>query len=342
MQEEAMLSMHIDGNSTCRQFLSGHKFTLQRHFNADGEYLLTRIYHACSTNAYRSSQGEFNYKNDFQCIPAALPFRPSRITPKPVVSGTQTAVVVGPAGEEIFTDKYGRVKVQFHWDRDGQYSADSSCWVRVATHWAGKRWGAIHIPRIGHEVVVDFLEGDPDNPIIVGSVYNADQMPAYLGQGPDSKHKHDPKISGIKSCSTPGGNGFNEIRFDDTKGKEQVFLHAEHDLDQRVENDSREIIHHDRHQIIGHSREGEKHGDQREEVFKDKHIKVHKDHIEHIGGNMEQLVGGIDGGPGNQDISLKGAKKETIGMDSHVHVKMNRNEKADMNQSLTVGLNQSE
>lgn len=342
MQEEAMLSMHIDGTSACRQFLTGHKFTLQRHFNADGEYLLTRIYHACSTNAYRSSQGEFRYKNDFQCIPAALPFCPSRNTPKPVVSGTQTAVVVGPAGEEIFTDKYGRVKIQFHWDRDGQYSADSSCWVRVATHWAGKRWGAIHIPRIGQEVVVDFLEGDPDNPIIVGSVYNADQMPAYLGQGPDSKHKHDPKISGIKTCSTLGGDGFNEIRFDDTKGKEQVFLHAEHNMDQRVENDSREIIHHDRHQIIGHSREGEKHGDQREEVFKDKHITIHKDHKEHIGGNMEQLIGGIDGGPGNQDISLNGAKKETIGMDSHVHVKMNRNEKVDINQSLNVGMNQQE
>jgi type VI secretion system secreted protein VgrG len=341
MQEEAALSIRIEGASVCRQFVTGHKFTLQRHFNANGDYLLTRIYHAASTNQYRSNQGEFSYTNDFQCIPAALPFRPPRVTPKPLIAGTQTAVVVGPAGEEIFTDKYSRVKVQFHWDREGQHSADSSCWVRVATHWAGKRWGAIHIPRIGQEVVVDFQEGDPDQPIIVGSVYNADQMPAYIGQGPDSKHKHDPKISGIKSCSTPGGGGYNEIRFDDAKGKEQIFLHAEHDIDQRVENDSREIVHHDRHQIIGHGKQGEKHGDQREEVYKDKHLTVHKNHVEQIGGAMELLVGGIDG-PGDQDISIKSNKKETIGLDSHLHVKMNRNEKVGMNQSLSVGMNQQE
>lgn len=342
MQEEAMLSMRIEGTSACRQFVSGHKFALERHFNADGEYVLTHVQHDASTNAYRSSEGVFTYANTFECIPAALPFRPPRMTPKPVLQGTQTAVVVGPAGEEIFTDKYGRVKVQFHWDREGQNSADSSCWIRVATLWAGKRWGTIHIPRIGQEVVVAFLEGDPDNPIIVGSVYNADQMPAYLGQGPDAKHKQDPKISGIKTCSTPGGAGFNEIRFDDTKGKEQVFLHAERDMDQRVENDSREIIHHNRHQIIGHSKKGEKHGDQREAVFKDKHIKVHKNLIEHIGGNMEQLIGGVDGGTGDQDIQVNGTKKESIGSNSHLKVGMDRNEKVGMTQSLDVGMNQQE
>jgi type VI secretion system secreted protein VgrG len=341
MQEEAAFSMRIEGVSGCGQFVTGHKFTLQRHFNADGDYLLTQVYHAASTNAYRSSQGEFSYTNDFQCIPAALPFCPPKVTPKPLISGTQTAVVVGPAGEEIFTDKYGRVKLQFHWDREGQYNADSSCWVRVATQWAGKRWGAVHIPRIGQEVVVDFLEGDPNRPIIVGSVYNADQMPAYIGQGPDPKHKHDPKVSGIKSCSTPGGGGYNEIRFDDTKGKEQVFVHAEHNLDQRVENDSREVIGHDRHQIIGHGKKGKKHGDQREEVYKDKHLTVHQNRIEQIGGAMELLIGGIDG-PGDQDISIKSNKKEMIGLDSHLRVKMNRHEKVDFNQSLTVGMNQQE
>ena len=111
-----------------------------------------------------------------------VPFRPARVTPKPTVRGTQTAVVVGPAGEEIFTDKYGRIKVQFPWDREGKFDADSSCWIRVATIWAGKGWGIIHIPRIGQEVVVDFLEGDPDQPIVIGSVYNADQMPPVITQ----------------------------------------------------------------------------------------------------------------------------------------------------------------
>jgi len=170
MQQEAVPSLLIRGASNCRQFVSGCKFTLQRHFNADGgPYVLTSVSHSARlTSDYRSGDwGGFTYQNNFTCIPLALPFRPLRTTLKPTVQGSQTAVVVGPAGEEIFTDKYGRVKVQFHWDRDGQNDADSSCWVRVATPWAGKQWGMIHIPRIGQEVIVDFLEGDPDNPIIV-------------------------------------------------------------------------------------------------------------------------------------------------------------------------------
>ena len=118
----------------------------------------------------RSGAEPFQYENRFTCLAAAIPFRPPRVTPRPVVHGSQSAVVVGPEGEEIFTDKYGRVKVQFHWDREGKSDIDSSCWVRVATLWAGKGWGIMHIPRIGQEVIVDFLEGDPDQPVIVGSV----------------------------------------------------------------------------------------------------------------------------------------------------------------------------
>jgi len=158
------------------------------------------------------------------------------------VQGSQSAVVVGPKGEEIFTDKYGRVKVQFHWDREGKNDEDSSCWVRVGQLAAGRRWGASHWPRIGQEVIVDFFEGDPDQPIIVGTVYNADQMPPYLGQGPDSKHKNDNKVSGFKSNTTKGGQGFNELRFDDTKDKEQVFIHAEKNLDTRVKSSSMESV----------------------------------------------------------------------------------------------------
>src|SRR5262249_14948213 len=147
-----------------------------------------------------------------------------------VVQGTQTAVVVGPPGEEIFTDKYGRVKVQFHWDREGRHDADSSCWIRVGTTWAGQGWGAIHIPRIGHEVIVAFEEGDPDRPIIIGSVYNAGQMPsAALPAGKAS--------SGIKSNSTSGGGGYNELTLDDTKGKEKITIHGQHDMNTVVEHD---------------------------------------------------------------------------------------------------------
>jgi type VI secretion system secreted protein VgrG len=153
------------------------------------------------------------------------------MTPKPFVQGTQTAVVVGPSGQEIFTDKYGRVKVQFHWDRLGKNDADSSCWLRVGSIWAGKGWGAVHIPRIGQEVIVAFEEGDPDRPIIIGSVYNADMMPPYTL--PDNMTQ-----SGIKSRSTLKGtaDNFNELRFEDKKGSEQVYFHAEKDFDRVVEN----------------------------------------------------------------------------------------------------------
>jgi type VI secretion system secreted protein VgrG len=334
MQQEAFPSLKMQGRSTCHQVVAGYQFTLDRHFNADGKYLVTNVNHRATLAAYRSDHEEFLYENSFLCTPVALPFRPARVTPRPFVQGSQTAVVVGPSGEEIFTDKYGRVKVQFHWDREGKHDVNSSCWIRVATHWAGKRWGAFHIPRIGQEVVVDFLEGDPDQPIIVGSVYNAEQMHPYLGDGPDPKHPKDPKVSGIKSCSTKGGAGFNEIRFDDTKDKEQIFIHGQRDEDIRILKDSREFIGHDRHQIIGKGKYGP--GDQRVLVEKDKHLTIKKDHIEKIGGNMELLV------EGTQDVAVNGAKKETIGGDLHIHAKLNRNEKVDVNQSLTVGANQSE
>ena len=161
-----------------------------------------------------------------------MPYRPPRVTPKPIVQGPQTAVVVGKAGEEIWTDKYGRVKVQFHWDREGKRNENSSCWIRVSHPWAGKGWGAVAIPRIGQEVIVDFLEGDPDQPIITGRVYNAEQMPPY--ELPANQTQ-----SGIKSRSSKGGDteNFNEIRFEDKKGSEEVYIHAEKDQNIVVEND---------------------------------------------------------------------------------------------------------
>jgi type VI secretion system secreted protein VgrG len=344
MQEETAAGLVIQGASNCRQLVTGHKFTLERHFNGDGTYLLTGIQHSATVNMDYGSEpgGEYRYQNSFTCIPFAQPFRPRRTTPKPFVQGSQTAVVVGPPGEEIFTDKYGRVKVQFFWDRQGKLDADSSCWVRVAQVWAGNRWGASFWPRIGQEVVVTFLEGDPDQPLITGSVYNADQMPPYLGKGPDSKHPNDNKLSGVKSNITMGGVGFNEWRFDDTKGKEQVFVHAERDMDQRVKHDSRERVLHDRHLIVGSDKDGSKQGDQRELVYQDKHLNVKRHHIEHIEGNMQLLVGGGDGDNGNLDVVLKKDKKELVQGDDHLHVKGARNEKVDGTQSLTVGQNQQE
>ena len=233
IQEEASPGLVIEGRSDCRQLSAGWKFTLDGHFDANGSYVLTGVDHAASlegTYVQGTRQGPV-YTNTFHCIPLALPYRPLRRTPKARVDGTQTAVVVGPSGEEIFTDKYGRVKVQFYWDRQGQKDANSSCWIRVGTLWGGKQWGGIHIPRIGQEVIVAFEEGDPDQPIIVGSVYNAEQMPPY--ELPANKTQ-----CGLKSRSSLSGGAtdFNELRLEDKKDSEEIYFHAQKDFNRVVEN----------------------------------------------------------------------------------------------------------
>jgi type VI secretion system secreted protein VgrG len=272
IQQEAVRGLTIQGQSVRADFEAGCLLTLQRHFDADGDYILTEVQHNATIGQdYRTSADEmaFQYENRFRCIPAAVPFRPARLTPKPVIHGTQTAVIVGPTGEEIFTDKYSRVKVQFHWDRQGQNDLKSSCWIRVATPWAGKHWGMIHIPRIGQEVVVAFEDGDPDRPIIVGSVYNADMMPPY--DLPPGK-----VVSGVKSNSTPGGGGYNEIALDDTKGEELIRVHAQYDMDSTIENDLREHVGRDRTRSVG----------------RDESITIGRDRTESIGRNETTQIGG--------------------------------------------------
>jgi type VI secretion system secreted protein VgrG len=244
MDQEALPSLLIRGQGTHPGFTAGHTFAMERHFSDDGKYVLTSVEHE-SHQALDLHQvtGDFKYSNRFNAIPysASLPFRPVMVTPHPSVRGVQTATVVGPSGEEIYTDQYGRIKVQFHWDRDGQSDANSSCWLRVATPWAGKNWGMIHIPRIGQEVVVDFVDGDPDRPIVIGSVYNADQMPPF--PLPDNKTQ-----SGLRSRSSKQGGteNFNEIRLEDLKGSELMFVHAEKDLLTEVEHDETRTVGHDR------------------------------------------------------------------------------------------------
>lgn len=234
---------YIRAASDCRAFSSGFKFKLADHYRGDANkpYVLTRVQHTgTQPGNYRSTSAADSagsiYRNLFECIPFSTPFRPSRVTPKPIVQGTQTAIVVGPKGEEIYTDKYGRVKVQFHWDRVGQRNENSSCWIRVSQPWAGKNWGTVSIPRIGQEVVVDFLEGDPDKPLIIGRVYNADQMPPYtLPSGAD--------LMGFKSNSTKGGGGYNEIVIKDGKAGELIRIHAQKDMDTTVlNNDTQHVV----------------------------------------------------------------------------------------------------
>jgi type VI secretion system secreted protein VgrG len=230
LEAEEATQYILNGESTARNFQSGYTFDLDRGAGSPVQQLLLEVKHSCKMGPLRSRSADLEYRNSFVCIPQEVTYRPLKQTPRPVVRGCQTAVVVGPEGEEIHVDKYGRVKVQFHWDRLGGKNEDSSCWVRVGTPWAGKNWGMIHIPRIGQEVIVDFLEGDPDHPIIIGGVYNAEQMPPYAL--PDNMTQ-----SGIKSRSSKQGgvDNANELRFEDKKGEEHVFLNAERNLRINVE-----------------------------------------------------------------------------------------------------------
>ena len=338
MQAEAAASVLVHATSNCRQVVSGHKFTLERHFEGDGSWVVYHVEHAATeAGGLRSGGGGFTYQNRFSCFPAALPFRPPRLTPIPTVKGTQTAVVVGPKGEEIFTDKYGRVRVQFHWDREGKSDTDSSCWVRVGQPVAGRRWGASFWPRIGQEVIVDFLEGDPDQPIIVGSVYNADQMPPYLGDGPDSKHKNDNKVSGIKSNTTMEGEGFNEWRFDDTKGKQQIFLHAERNMDTRVKNESMESVGSDKHLTVGGEKDGQTWGNYKELVYKNAYVHHKGQSQQTVGGSMFLTVGGEKEDPGDLEVVVKGDRAARVEQDEYLYVKGSTMKKIDGGLGLTVG-----
>jgi type VI secretion system secreted protein VgrG len=339
MGEEAAASILVSGSSNVRHLVSGRQFSLERHFDGDGPWVLYEIEHVASESAnVRSGRGGFRYENHFTCFPADLPFRPPRVTPHPVVEGTQTAVVVGPKGEEIFTDKYGRIKVQFHWDREGKYDVDSSCWMRVAQPMAGRRWGSSFWPRIGQEVIVDFLEGDPDRPIVIGCVYNADQMPPYLGNGPDPKHKNDNRLTGIKSSTTLGGEGFNEWRFDDTKGKEQLFLHAARNMDVRVKSNSMESVGGSKHVTVGGEKEdGTTYGDYNEWVFHDANQTVLHDLDQDVGGHLSLEIGSRGKGDGGCLLHVHGHRMTHIGKSDLVYVKDNLQEKVDGNQSLEVG-----
>ena len=245
------------GDSGVAEFVAGARVTIAGIDNP--EVLLTEVRHRAvdyshwtdqewaaserergTRRRWRESPGlqrDPFYGNEFVCIPQNVKYRPERVTPRPFVHGPQTAIVTGPGGDEIHVDKYGRVKVQFHWDRLGEKNENSSCWIRVSQGWAGQNWGMFHHPRIGQEVIVDFLEGDPDRPIVTGRVYNAENMYPYGLPGEKTK-------SGIKTRSSKQGSSdnFNEIRFEDLKGSEEIYIHAEKDLNTTVQNNETRTV----------------------------------------------------------------------------------------------------
>ena len=252
IEEEEASTNRTTGRSEVRSFSPGYTFTIDGAEGEEGiEYALSWVSHHIVDNSQvvGGSPQSPGYRNEFACLPATTVFRPPRVTPKAQVRGLQTAVVVGPSGSEIYTDEHGRIKVQFFWDRYGENDENSSCWIRVAQIWAGAQWGAQFIPRIGHEVVVAFLEGDPDRPIVVGSVYNGRNAPPF--DLPANKTQ-----SGVRTRSSLNGSSSNcnELKFEDKKGSELVFLHAEKDLLHEVENDETIEIGNDQSILVKNNR----------------------------------------------------------------------------------------
>ncbi|WP_347928385.1 type VI secretion system Vgr family protein [Pseudomonas helvetica] len=251
---EALQTLHeqVELAGNARGLGSGHLFSLTGFSRQDQnrEYLIvgTRYYISQESGETGGGAPSAQFESSLTCIDAQQSYRPLPNTHRPIVKGPQTALVVGPKGEEIWTDQFGRVKVHFYWDRHDQSNENSSCWIRVSQSWAGKNWGSMQIPRIGQEVIVSFLEGDPDRPIITGRVYNAEQTVPY--DLPENATQ-----SGMKSRSSKGGTpaNFNEIRMEDKKGAEQLYIHAERNQDIVVEVDESHSVGHDRNKSIGHN-----------------------------------------------------------------------------------------
>jgi len=243
-----------------------------------------------------------SYNNSFLCLPYSVPFRPRLVTPKPVIQGVQTAVVVGNSGEELHVDKYGRVKVQFPWDREGKRDENSSCWVRVSQALAGKNWGWHFWPRIGQEVLIGFEEGDPDRPLLTGCLYNGEQMPPY-------ELPANATQSGLKTRSSKDGSSknFNEIKFEDKKGDELILIHAEKDRSDSVENDAFEWTGGSRNRVVKK--------DQFELIEKTKHTTVNDDALENYAKNLNTMVGAdwLTQVGGGLSLQVSTAHKQKVG-----------------------------
>ena len=290
IRREELQAPHVRvlAGGTARGLFSGCLFTLENYprESQNAEHLVLRADYRVVDPEYRpavAGAGE-SYRVELLVAPTALPYRPPRTTPRPVMRGPQTATVVGPGGAEIFTDKYSRVKVQFHWDRLGKKDENSSCFVRVSPAWAGAGWGFIQIPRIGQEVIVDFIEGDPDRPIIIGRVYNAAQMPPYGLPGTETQ-------SGWKSNSSPGGGGYNELMFEDKAGSELVNFQAQKDHALLVKNDRTKLVQHDQSDRIDNNAKHSVGVNLDEDVGNNKTTKVGVDRTVTIGSNDTETRG---------------------------------------------------
>lgn len=324
----------IEGVSNAIAMQTGFNFTLTEYPQSavNTKYLLIHVEHSVRQTPPYRARGTVStppYSNSFTAIPFATLYRPLRRTHKPVVNGMQTGQVVVPSGEDSHMDKYGRVNVQFFWDRLRKANTPDNTWLRVAQSWAGKGWGTYYWPRVDDEVLIDFIEGDPDQPIVVGSVYNGVNMPKYDPAGQYT-------LSGILTRSSKGGGAANanELRFEDLDGKEQVFMNAERDYDLHVE--------HDHHTLIGNQQHEQITDDHYVQTGGDTHLHIKKKLYEQIDDEVDQTYGA------KQIIKIGGDLNETIGgnfsqkisANSGVNVGANLSEKVGANYSLNVGVNE--
>ncbi|WCM94305.1 type VI secretion system tip protein VgrG [Acidovorax sp. NCPPB 2350] len=337
-----------------RSIAPGYTIALENYPRGDQnrQYLVTSVRYRLEENVQASqgtggvgqTQGGSVQKFSMQVHPTSQPYRPQVSTPRPRTTGPQTAVVVGPAGEEIWTDEYGRVKVQFHWDRIGAMDENSSCWVRVSTSWAGPGFGAVFTPRIGMEVIVDFLNGDPDYPIILGCVYNAANMPPWELPGNATQ-------SGVKTKSSKGGafgdgmksgaGDANAIRFEDKKGAEQLWLHAQRDQLTEVENDEDKWVGQDRRKTIDRDETSVIHRDRTETVDRNEKITVHGWRTEEVDGDETITIHSnrTERVDHDEKISIGDNRREDVGIDETVSIGKNRNKSIGKNEKVQIGSN---
>lgn len=327
----------VQGTSLCKTFSPGYCFKLTDHPTCKDEkgksYLLTSVYHSASQpGPFIETGGGAHYSNSFTCVSRELQYRPQQHAQQPVLSSIQTAMVVGPKGEEIYTDEYGRVKVQFHWDREGKRDENTSCWIRVSQSHAGRGFGGIDIPRVGEEVVVSFLEGDPDRPLITGRVYHKEAMPPF--GLPAEKTR-----SGIKT-QTYKGSGYNELSMDDTPGKEQIRIHGQYNMDTVIENDETHHIKMNRTKTVDVDESNTIGKNQKSEVGVDKSTKVGNNHDESIG-NMQNIQIGVlknemVGVASNEMVGV--AKATTVGVAYALTSAMLKNEAVGLLSAEEVGI----
>ena len=318
------------GESNSRELMVGLIIKIKDHPNSklNGEFVINKIDYNLTGNEFESNEASpvNPLTSIFTSFEKKTEYRPQRITPKPIIPGPQTALVVGKDNEEIWTDKHGRIKIQFHWERERKENEQSSCWVRVMQNIAGRRWGNFFLPRIGQEVIVSFLNGDPDQPLVTGTVYNAENMPPY------DLPQHMTR-STIKSISSKGGQGYNELRFEDKKGKEQLFIHAERNLDKRVKNDYLEWVSNNRHRIIDKDSFEQINGEAHrkisksltEEIDENVNINITKDKISNISGNKHQKIGKDKVIEISGNANQKVAKDRSENNDGDFHLNIGKN-----------------